>query len=482
MKGWRITLSHQVLALVAISILAAQVTGLIVLFSLPPRPAGGVAMSHVYDRTEELLRQVQAEPGGDLAKLARAASDRRLLFTVSPTPPRPLADTFAQRLQAMAAQRLALPPEKVMAVEFEAPPFQRFLRRAAPLPPPRFDQGQGADGAAASPAGEAGRFGGRQGPFSVMRGRRGLAVQVGGQWLEVRSPPMGDAPWLRQVALTFALTLAALMAPALWLAQRISAPIRAFADGAERFGINPNAPLLPAEGPYELRQATGAFNLMQNRIRRLVSDRTMMVGAVSHDLRTPLARIRFRINDLPPQVRGPISEDIDQMDEMIGQMLAFTREALPAGERRLFDLSALAHSLVDELTDAGSDVSFEGPERLVVQADMSAVRRILGNLLDNALKYAGHAKLRLDEAGGQILAIVEDNGPGVPIAMHQAVFEPFQRLEPSRNRKTGGVGLGLAIARNLARGHGGDVALDPTGGPGARFIFTLPTSAQAVAP
>jgi signal transduction histidine kinase len=279
---------------------------------------------------------------------------------------------------------------------------------------------------------------------------------------------------VRQAVLSFALTLAALLLPALWIASRTARRIRAFAEGAERFGRNPDAPLLVEEGPDELRQAIGAFNRMQARIQRLVTDRTMMMAAVSHDLRTPLARVRFRIADLDPTTREAIASDIRQMDELIGQMLAFTRDALPNTERKKFDLSALAQSLVDDLADSGADVLFAGPDKLTVVADLPAVRRVLSNLLDNALKFAGHARLTLEPQGDMVAAIVEDDGPGVPPDMQDAVFEPFRRLEPSRNRKTGGVGLGLAIARNLARGHGGDITLDPAPALGARFVFSLP--------
>jgi signal transduction histidine kinase len=280
--------------------------------------------------------------------------------------------------------------------------------------------------------------------------------------------------WLRQVGLTFGLTLAALLLPALWIAAHLARRIGAFAEAADRFGRNPDSPPLPEEGPYELRQAAGAFNRMQARIQRLVSDRTMMMAAVSHDLRTPLARVRFRINELEPPVRDAIAEEIQQMDELITQMLSFTRDALPHAERRRFDLSALAQSLVDDLADSGADVTFRGPEKLTVEANLAAVRRVLGNLLDNALKYAGHARVELKVENDVALAIVEDGGPGVPAGMEEAIFEPFRRGEPSRNRKTGGVGLGLAIARNLARGHGGDIILEPIAPKGARFVFCLP--------
>ena len=162
------------------------------------------------------------------------------------------------------------------------------------------------------------------------------------------------------------------------------------------------------------------------------------------------------------------------MDELITQMLSFTRDAAPGAERRRFDLSALTQSLVDDLADEGKDVTFEGADKLTVEANLTAVRRVLSNLLDNALKFAGAARVTLATEQDIALAIVEDSGPGVPAGMEEAIFEPFRRLEPSRNRNTGGVGLGLAIARNLARGQGGDVVLQQRPGGGARFVFSLP--------
>jgi signal transduction histidine kinase len=511
MPAWRWSLRHQILLLVTVSILASQLAGLVVLFTLPPRPPAPVPMDMAVERIREAMRQVQDRQGSDAVHEARAASDRRLIFTLTDAAPPAVEDPYAQRLAVMAASRLGLAEDDVRVVEVTprvrfqfdppqapnapggpqgpgagpgAPPpppeagpttvgrsLDRALRRGAP---PEFLLGPGRYGPGGG--GQDFRAGQRGRDFPAFpRGRRGLAIKAGPHWLIVRSPQSpADALWLRQVVLTFALTLAALLLPALWLAHRTARRIRAFAEGADRFGRNPDAPLLPEQGPYELRQAVGAFNRMQTRIQRLVSDRTMMMAAVSHDLRTPLARVRFRIADLDPAVREAISEDIQQMDELIGQMLSFTRDALPGAERRKFDLSALAHSLVDDLADAGADVAFEGPERLTVEANLSMVRRVLSNLLDNALKYAGHARLKLALEGDMVMAIVEDDGPGVPLAMREAVFEPFRRLEPSRNRKTGGVGLGLAIARNLARGHGGDIAIDGAAATGARFVFSLP--------
>jgi len=479
---WRWTLGHQILALVAVSVLASQLAGLVVLLTLPPRPPAPAPIEQTLDRIRAAIKQIDGRPAPDAARLLRIASDRRLVFSLTDQPPPAQQDPLSTRFAGFAAGRLGLPEDAVRVVDpgpprgprgpdREPPPPRGLLDIPAPPAPAivlrRMGRGEN------RPPGAGPGFG--RGEFNFWRGRRGLAVQVGDHWLIARGPPSSaDALWLRQVVLTFALTLAALLLPALWLANRTARRIRAFAEGADRFGRNPDAPLLMEEGPYELRQATHAFNRMQARIQRLVTDRTMMMAAVSHDLRTPLARVRFRIADLEPGVRDAIAEDIQQMDDLIAQMLSFTRDALPNAERRRFDLSALCQSLVDDLADAGSDVTFQGIDKLTVEADLQAVRRVLSNLLDNALKFAGQARLTLEQTGDTVLAIVEDDGPGVPAAMGEAVFEPFRRLEPSRNRDTGGVGLGLAIARNLARGHGGDITLESASPAGARFVFALP--------
>jgi len=532
---WQWTVSHQVLILVAVSILAAQATGLIVALTLPQRPFATLAIDEQATyRIKDAVRHVSgAESGADAMREARSLSDRRLVFTVLDRPPQGLQGQGLQgqslqgqrpqapqdQFSARMAQALGLPADSVM-VQFgpgqrrggrrgpppdgsaqgqqgQAGPFNPELQPGPPGPGPQAGAPPDAFGGPPSgaqpgqpsvsqrldraigqtrPPGFPPR-GGRQfrvQGFPLFPGGR-LLIKAGDHVLMVRSGPgVGEGWWLRQVILTFGLTLAALLLPALWIGYRLARRIGSFAEAADQFGRNPDAPQLPVVGPYELQQAAGAFNRMQARIQRLVSDRTMMMAAVSHDLRTPLARVRFRINELEPSARDAIAEDIRQMDELITQMLAFTRDALPHAERRRFDLSALAQSLVDDLADSGGEVTFSGPEKLTVEGNLAAVRRVLSNLLDNALKYAGHAGVELKVEGDVALAIVEDHGPGVPAGMEEAIFEPFRRLEPSRNRKTGGVGLGLAIARNLARGHGGDIVLEPAAPHGARFVFSLP--------
>jgi signal transduction histidine kinase len=487
---WRWTLSHEILSLVAISVLASQIAGLVVLLTLPPRPLAPAPVEQSLDRIRAVIKQIEGRSATDAARQLRIASDHRMVFSLTDQPPPAQLDPFSMRFAGFVVARLGVPEDAVRVIDQGPPRGPRGWGQGPDRePPPRslldlpgppapaivlrqMSRGQMGRGENRTPWAGPG-FG--RGAFNFPRGRRGLAVHVGDGWLIVRGPPSSaDALWLRQVGLTFALTLAALLLPALWLANRTARRIRAFAEGADRFGRNPDAPLLMEEGPHELRQATHAFNRMQARIHRLVTDRTMMMAGVSHDLRTPLARVRFRIADLEPGVRDAIAEDIQQMDDLIGQMLSFTQDALPNAQRRLFDLSALCQSLVDDLADAGSDVTFEGLDKLTVEADLQAVRRVLSNLLDNALKFAGQARLTLKQTDDTVLAIVEDDGPGVPADMTEAIFEPFRRLEPSRNRDTGGVGLGLAIARNLARGHGGDITLESASPAGARFVFALP--------
>jgi signal transduction histidine kinase len=261
----------------------------------------------------------------------------------------------------------------------------------------------------------------------------------------------------------------------LWTARRLAKPISAFADAAERFGVDPDAPPLAERGPHELRTAIRAFNRMQQRLRRFVNDRTQMVAAMSHDLRTPLTRLRLRaefIDDQEQQRR--MLADLDSMESMIDSTLAFVRDDTQREPRMLVDLGALVESVCENASDAGGTVDFS-PERGVdVTVRPNAISRAVANLIDNAIKYGGSARAALVHEPGRVIVLVEDNGPGIPDNERENVFAPFYRLERSRNRDTGGVGLGLAVARTVAREHGGDITLDNIKGGGLRARLELP--------
>jgi two-component system, OmpR family, sensor kinase len=299
--------------------------------------------------------------------------------------------------------------------------------------------------------------------------------QPDGKWLVVQPHRgVGLSDWQERLILWFVLSALA-MTPIAWVfAKRLSAPIRVFADAAERLGRDPTGPALALKGPSEISVAARAFNEMQERLRRYVDDRTAMVGAIAHDLRTPLTRLRFRIENLPEDQKAKIESDLDQMEEMIAAALAFVRDASIPGERTPLELSSLLESLCDEMADMGANTEVEQGEKVVLEGDPMALRRLFANLLENAVKFGGRASARILKDGAHAVVEIDDDGPGIPPKDAEKVFEPFYRREPSRSRQTGGIGLGLAVVRSIARGHGGDVALVNRAGGGLTARVLLP--------
>ena len=285
-----------------------------------------------------------------------------------------------------------------------------------------------------------------------------------GQWILVNPKP--DAfpnPWQMRVALWF-LACLAVFGPAGYLfARRLVRPITAFAAAAEQLGRDPRGELVELGGPSEIGVAARAFNQMHSRLKRYVDDRVAMVGAISHDLRTPLARIRFKAEAAPEAVRESISADIEQMEAMLAAALSFVRDATEKPERARLDLLSVLECVVDDAASTGGDAVLTKCDTAVVEGDALALQRLFANLVENAIKYGGRAVVELVLSSDEALVIVSDDGPGLsPDEMEQA-FEPFYRGERSRNRGTGGVGLGLAVARSIARGHGGEIELRSQG-------------------
>lgn len=262
---------------------------------------------------------------------------------------------------------------------------------------------------------------------------------------------------------------------AAWLGRRITRPLGVFADAATRLGTDVGTPALPESGPSELRAAARAFNRMQQRVQRLVEDRVQMLAAVSHDLRTPITRMRLRadfVDDSEQQAK--MLRDLDEMEAMIAAALAFAREEMVVEPRSRVDLRALLDEIAAELTEVGETVRVSGAESAEIDGRRPALKRALRNLLENAVKYGHRADVHVTAEPADVAVTIEDEGPGIPEPELERVFRPFYRVEPSRSRQTGGTGLGLSAARSVIRSHGGDIILANRAEGGLAQLVTLP--------
>ncbi len=306
-----------------------------------------------------------------------------------------------------------------------------------------------------------------------------------GGWLNLTLHVDPARPWLApDFLIAFLVMSAAAALLTLWAVRRLTAPVSTLARAAEALGRNVNAPPLPEDGPLEVATAAAAFNTMAARIRRFVQDRTELLTAIGHDLRTPITRLKLRAEFMEDdEQRRKMLLDLDDLEAMVSATLAFGRDATSTEPVSALDLAELLRTILDEAGDAQPEAAdklhYDGPPHLTVRARTLPLKRALANLVANAVNYAGGALVRLippiDGVSHAALTIdIEDDGPGIPPQELDRVFEPFHRVEPSRNRETGGVGLGLPIARNIFRAHGGDVTLAnrPTGG--LKATVTLP--------
>lgn len=260
------------------------------------------------------------------------------------------------------------------------------------------------------------------------------------------------------------------------LSQWLTRPLNRLAQEAGNLFLAGDDGRLVAEtGTREVRTVAAAINDLHRRINRLVADRTQMLAAISHDLRTPLTRLRLRANGIGDEIlKASIDRDLDEMEKMIDAVLGFLKEGTDAEPLEPVDIAAILQTIADDAQDAGHQVYAELPRSLVVKGRHLALKRALSNLVSNAVRYGGSAEIRLRRNEREAFTEIIDPGPGIPPEKLDAVFEPFQRLDDARSRDTGGYGLGLTVARSVARSHGGDVVLDNRPNGGLKATFRLP--------
>ena len=287
------------------------------------------------------------------------------------------------------------------------------------------------------------------------------------------SPQVAAIPL--RVALTLLILLGTVVVLSLVAVRWVTGPLSSLAIAADQLGADINRPPLRETGPVEVQRAARAFNTMQRRLSRFIADRTRILAAMSHDLQTPITRMRLRSEMLDDEsVRAKFAKDLDDMESMVTQTLDFMRDAGSVEPVRRVDVMALLESLQTDYQDTGDMVEIEGSIAQPYPCRPHALRRCLTNIVDNAIRYGKRATIRVEDGAERIAIRILDEGPGIPDEEIEKAFEPFFRGESSRSRETGGTGLGLGIARNIARAHGGELSLRNRPEGGLEATLTLP--------
>lgn len=310
-----------------------------------------------------------------------------------------------------------------------------------------------------------------------------IAIQLqDGSWLQTRAlapiaPPLAAKPTLIFLVVSVVLVLAVVI----WRLRKITRPLNQLTRAANALGRGQKVDPLETQGPEDIQATITAFNHMSERLDRFVSERTRMLAALSHDLRTPITIMRLRLEMMTAgEERDKLLASLDEMQQMSEATLAFIRESGDNEETRCVDFVALVSSLCDDLVDLGASITlkgdvFEDPQRepITLTCRPVSLKRALRNLIENAVNYGQSATVCLEETLEKVLIRIQDQGPGIPASEMEKVFEPFYRLEASRSRETGGIGLGLSISRQIITNHGGELRLQNTP-PGLLAEITLP--------
>lgn len=296
------------------------------------------------------------------------------------------------------------------------------------------------------------------------------------RWLALNLPWMrNDSGIIWRLAAQTLILYAIVLLPLLWAGRLISQPLRSLAQAARSFVPGETDVPIVEGGPQDVRDTITAFNALRLRVTAMLDEKDRMLGAIGHDLRTPLAALRVRIESVEDDTdREKMAETIAEMNSTLDDILSLARLGRPSEPPTEVDLAALVDAVVEDFRDLGSDVVFEEAARLRMRLRPGLMRRAVRNLIENALKYAGAAEVMVIASARDVVIAVCDRGPGIPPERFGDVFQAFTRLETSRNRETGGMGLGLALARSIVRDAGGEITLENRDGGGLVARITLP--------
>ena len=469
------SLGGQLIVLLLAALVLSHVIGVLVFAGERRQAMRSVHHMELLERTAAVIRLLEATSPDMRGEILRAAGSPRLRYwlTGESVLDAASAEYREQWLAGMLERMLPAgrpAPVRVHLTEYDRPEWFRGHRRR-PLHmtgPERHHEEFGDSEDDVRPPGR--RSAGTE---------TGLILSVAlanGEWLNAATrfgaPRVGLA-W--PSILPMLLAALAILSVVILTVRRITRPLTALSTAAEKLGRGEDVESLIESGPAELRRTTAAFNAMRERLTRFVRDRTTMLAAISHDLRTPLTSLRLHAELVEDEeTRTKLLTVLDEMQRMTEATIAFARDEAAREDTRMVDLTALLDSLCDDLAELGMDVAFAGPGKTPVACRPVSLKRAVRNLIENAVAYGRRARVALEESAGEFAIVIDDDGPGIPDEDLERVFGPFVRLEESRSRKTGGIGLGMAIARSIARGHGGDITLENRPEGGLRATIRLP--------
>ncbi len=415
-------------------------------------------------RTVGIVRLLDSISWQERVRLVPLLSSDDMRITLARVPaPKPEQDADAEAAARLIQTRIArhLAPGARVAVSFQGV----FVPEAMSAMHHRHMMGRG-----------------MAGPRAYMHGLHAMGdtfyIQVGlkdGTWVRFeRQVPESLFGWPSRLLITLGILLVSVVALSLLAVRWSVGPLRSLRRAAEALGKDIHRKPLAVEGPSEVAETAKAFNTMQQRLKNYIEDRARILAAVSHDLKTPLTRMRLRSDLLEDEgLREKIQTDLNDMESMVGATLDFMRGTETKEPSQPLDLMALLESIQGNMSEAGWEVTLAGQIEKPIHGKPLALKRCITNLVDNAVHYGERADITVDGQDQHIVIAVNDNGPGIAEESLERVFDPFFRVEASRSQHTVGTGLGLGIARNIARAHGGELMLEnrPQGGLTARLLL-----------